>query len=188
MKNSREKALARSQKATDKKRLPTACCLLPNSGFTLMELMVALMVASIVLAAVVTLAGATTAADQATDQVGREQSQLRLVSVYLTDLIRRANRVTAASDEGFTLWNDADADGLASAGELTTVKRAPDANTLTIGTNRVFSQCKNISFAFDAAAPATQFVTVCFSVAENGQLQKHSVNARLRVSDSHRKF
>ena len=159
-----------------------------NHGFTLVELMIALMIASIVLAAVATLAGATTAADQATDQMGREQSQLRLVSVYLPDLIRRGNRVTATSDEGFTLWLVVNADGLATADELTGVQRGSDTNTLTIGTGRTHSECKNIRFAYDNAAPDTQFITVSFDVTENGQLQNRSVNARLRVSDDHRKF
>ena len=159
-----------------------------NHGFTLVELMVALIVASIVLAAVATLAGATTAADQATDQMGREQSQLRLVSVYLTDLIRRANRVTISAVNGFQLWHDTNADGLKTADEMTLVVRGADGNTLTIGTDRTHSQCENISFGYDAVAPDTQFVTVSFDVSENGQLQNRSVNARLRVSDDHRKF
>jgi len=162
-----------------------------NHGFTLVELMVALIVASIVLAAVASLAGATTAADQVTNQMGREQSQLRLVSVHLTDLIRRANRVTAATDEGFTLWHDINADGLATADELTAVQRGADTNTLTIGTGRTHSECKNISFIrlANAAAPSDiRLITVNFDVMENGYLQHHSVNARLWVSDDHRKF
>ena len=159
-----------------------------NHGFTLVEMMVALMIASIVLAAVATLAGATTAADQATDQMGREQSQLRLVSVHLTDLIRRANRVEISAVNGFQLWHDNNADGLETADEMTLVVRGADGNTLTIGTGRTHSECENIRFAYDEDSPATQFITVSFDVTENGQLQHHSVNARLRVSDEHRKF
>ncbi|RKY10082.1 MAG: hypothetical protein DRP56_01705 [Planctomycetota bacterium] len=159
-----------------------------NHGFTLVELLVALLVASVVLAAVATLAGATASADRATDQMGRQQSQLRLVSVYLTDLIRRANRVTAANATKFTLWHDANADGLLTSDELTEVKRGADTNTLMIGIGRAHSQCENISFAYDAAAPDTQFITIRFDVSENGQLQNRSVNACLRVSDEHRKF
>ena len=159
-----------------------------NHGFTLVEMMVALMIASIVLAAVATLAGATTAADQATDQMGREQAQLRMVSVYLTDLIRRANLVTISAVNGFQLWHDNNADGLKTVDEVTLVVRGADGNTLTIGTSRTHSECKNIRFAYDEDSPDTQFITVSFDVTENGQLQSHSVNARLRVSDEHRKF
>ena len=157
-------------------------------GFTLVELMVALIVASIVLAAVATLAGATTAADQATDQMGREQSQLRMVSMRLTDLIRRANRVEISAVNGFQLWHDNNADGLETADELTLVVRGADGNTLTIGANEAHNKCQNISFGYDTVAPDTRFITVSFDITENGQLQNHSVNARLRVSDEHRQF
>ena len=159
-----------------------------NLGFTLVEMMVALIVASIVLAAVATLAGATTAADQVTDQMGREQSQLRMVSMHLTDLIRRANRVEISAVNGFQLWHDTNADGFETADELTLVVRGADGNTLTIGAGETHSQCENISFTYDEDSPATQFITVSFDITENGQLQNHSVNARLRVSDDHRKF
>jgi len=161
---------------------------LKNNGFTMVELLLALMIASIVLAAVTTLAEATTVANDVTDQMGREQSQLRQVSMRLTDLIRRANRVTSASAEGFELWHDNNADGLATADELTQVTRGADENTLTIGASEQHTKCQKISFGYDVAAPDTRFVTVSFDITENGQLQHHSVNARLWVSDAHRKF
>ena len=161
-------------------------------GFTLVELMVALIVASIVLAAVATLAGATTAADQVTDQMGREQAQLRMISMRLTDLIRRANRVTISAVNGFQLWHDNNADGSyegsENVGEKTTIVRGADGNTLTIGANELHNECQNIRFSYDADSPDTRFITVSFDVIENGHLQNHSVNARLRVSDDHRQF
>jgi len=161
---------------------------LKKSGFTLVELMVALIVASIVLAAVGTLAGATTAAAQATDQMGRQQAQLRMVSMRLTDLIRRANHVTTAAVDGFQLWHDNNADGILTADELTQVVRGSDGNTLTIGANEAHAQCNNISFAYDDAVGNTRFITVSFDITENSQTQRHSINAGLRVSDEHRKF
>jgi len=161
---------------------------LKKHGFTLVELMVALMVASIVLAAVATLAGATTAADQATDQMGREQSQLRMVSMRLTDMIRRANRVTISAVNGVQLWHDNNADGIETSDEKTTIVRSADGNTLTIGSKETYSNCRDITFAYDAASPDTRFVTVSFDITENGISQRHSINAGLRVSDTHRKF
>jgi prepilin-type N-terminal cleavage/methylation domain-containing protein len=159
-----------------------------NHGFTLVELMVALMVASVVLAAVGTLASATVAADQATDQMGREQSQLRMVSMRLMDMIRRANRVMIAAEDGFQLWHDTNADGLATADELTQVTRGADTNTLTIGASETHSNLQSVEFGYDAIAPDTRFITVRFTITENGQEQSHSVNAQLRISDEHRKF
>ena len=159
-----------------------------NNGFTLIELLMALMIASIVLAAVVTLAGATAAANDATDQMGREQGQLRQVSMRLTDLIRRANRVTVWAEDGFELWHDNNADGLATTDELTQVARGDGGNTLTIGVSETHTKCRTISFGYDVEAPDTRFITVNFQIIENGQVQNHSVNARLWVSDEHRKF
>lgn len=159
-----------------------------NSGFTLVELMMALMIASIVLAAVVTLAGATTAANDATDQMGRQQAQLRQVSMRLSDLIRRANRVMTATTEGFQLWHDDNADGLAAADELTQVTRGADGNTIMVGASETHGNCQNVSFRYDAGAPDTRFITIVFSLNDNGVLQRHSVNAQLWVSDEHRKF
>ena len=152
-----------------------------------MEMMVALMVASIILAAVATLAGATTAADQATDLMGREQSHLRQVSMRLTDLIRRANRVTITAVNGFQLWHDTNADGIETSDERTTIIRGADLNTLTIGSKEAHSNCRDITFAYDTASPDTRFVTVTFNITENGLSQRHSINAGLRVSDAHGK-
>jgi prepilin-type N-terminal cleavage/methylation domain-containing protein len=158
-----------------------------SEGFTLVELMVALLVASIVLAAVATLASATTAADRVTDQMGREQSQLRMVSMRLTDMIRRANRVTISAVNGVQLWHDTNADGLETADERTTIIRGADTNTLTIGSKETYSNCRDITFAYDTASPDTRFVTVSFDITENGISQRHSINAGLRVSDTHGK-
>ena len=154
----------------------------------MVELMVALMVASIVLAAVATLAGATTAADEVTDQMGREQSRVRMVSMRLTDLIRRANRVTKSAGDGFELWHDNNADGLATADELTQITDDPDEGTLNIGASETHSDLLKVQFGYDAAAPDTRIITVSFYITENGQEQSHSINARLWVSDEHRKF
>ena len=157
-------------------------------GFTLVELMVALLVASIVLGAVATLAGATSAADRVTDQMGREQSQLRMVSMRLTDMIRRANRVTISAVNGLQLWHDTNADGQKLTNEVTLIMRGSDGHGLTIGGSEVYNTIRNVSFAYDVASPDTRFVTISFDITENGQTQRHSINAQLRASDAHRKF
>lgn len=154
-------------------------------GFTLVELMIALLVSSVVLAAVATLSHATACADESTDAMGREQARLRYVNIRLTDLVQRANRVTAASSTGFELWHDADADGTVDSGELTQVACDTDGSTLIIGGSEEHSQCENLSFAYDAAAPLTRFIAVGFDLTENGSTQHYSVNAKLRVSDDY---
>ena len=147
------------------------------AGFTLVELMVALLVSSVVLSAVATLAYATTSASTATDQIGREQSVLRHVTVRLTDLIMRANEVVSASDGGFELWHDTNTDGVIDAGELTLVTRDSDGNTININGTESYTQCKNVVFV---AASGTQFIAIWFDLEENGQTQRHTVNAKLR--------
>ncbi|MCI0498217.1 MAG: prepilin-type N-terminal cleavage/methylation domain-containing protein [Planctomycetales bacterium] len=159
-----------------------------KNGFTLVELMIALLVGSVVMAAAATLASATTNAHLATDQMGREQAQLRQVSMRLTDLIRRANRVMSASSEGFQLWHDTNADGLATANELTQVSRGTGAVTLKIGAAESHSRCRNISFGYNAAAPDTRLITVWFDMSADGQTQRQAITARLRSSDDHRLF
>ena len=104
------------------------------------------------------------------------------------DLIRRANHITTAVDDGFQLWHDNNADGTLTANELTQVARGIGGDTLTIGANESYGECKNISFAYDDPSGNTRFITVSFDISENGQTQRHSVNARLRVSDEHRQF
>lgn len=158
-----------------------------QNGFTLVELMIALIVSSIVLSAVAVLANAATTASKATDQMGKQQSHLRMASAHLADLIRRANRVTSASEQEFTLWHDMNADGLASNDELTRVGRGLDGHTLSVGGSEIHTNCRNIAFAYDKAAPDTEFVTVWFDLQENGQTQRHSVSAGLRGSDAHMK-
>lgn len=158
-----------------------------QNGFTLVELLVALMVSSIVLSAVAVLANAATTASTATDQMGRYQSHLRLISAHLGDLIRRANRVMSASESEFNLWLDSNADGLVTNDELLRIGRSADGHTLLIGSGETHSVCRNVVFAYDQAAPQTRFVTVWFDLTENGQTQRHSVCAGLRGSDAHMK-
>lgn len=148
------------------------------AGFTLVELMVALLVSSVVLSAVATLAYATTSASTATDELGREQSTLRHVTVRLTDLIMRADGIITASDGGFELWHDTNTDGVPDADELTLVTRDGDGNTITIDGTESYTQCENVIFY----VPSTRFIAIWFDLDENGQTQRHTINAKLRGS------
>ncbi len=159
-------------------------------GFTLVELMVALMVASVILGAVATLAGATGCAKDATDQMGRQQAQLRCVTMRLTDLIRTANRVTSSSATAFTLWHDNNLNNVEDADELTEIRLDTDVSpedddddTLMIGSSESHWKCNNVTFEYDAAAPATRFIAIWFDMDDNGVSQTHAVSAKLRASD-----
>ena len=153
-----------------------------KSGFTLVELMIALLVSSIILSAVATLAYATGSAKEVTDQMGREQTVLRHVNVRLTDLIMRADGVVSASAGGFELWYDANADGVVDVDESTQVTRDSDGNMIIIDGAETYTQCENITFQYDDVAPATRFIAIWFDLDENGQTQRHTINAKLRGS------
>lgn len=155
-------------------------------GFTLVELMVALMVSAVVLGAVVTLANATTCADDATDQMGRQQAQLRFVTMRLSELIRCANQVRSISDDGFQLWHDSDVDGVVDSDELTDITRGSDGDTIYIDETESHWQCENVSFEYDSTiASDVRFVAVWFDMDDNGITQTHTVSAKLRVSDDY---
>jgi prepilin-type N-terminal cleavage/methylation domain-containing protein len=156
-----------------------------QKGFTLVELLIALMVVSVVLSAAAVLANAAASADTQTDRMGRSQTHLRQVTARVTDLIRRANRVTAASADEFTLWLDVNADGLATADELVRIARGADGHALSIGAGETHSLCRNVSFAYDQNAPDTRFVTIWFDLEESGLSQRRSICAGLRASDAH---
>lgn len=152
-----------------------------HSGFTLVELLVALLAASVVLAAVATLAGATTCAQTVTDQMGRERAELLQVSARLSDFIKRANAVTAAAADGFTLWHDVNGDGVQDADELTTVSRNASGDTIIVGTDEIYPNCENVEFVSNVADPNARFISVWFDLEEGGQTQRHSICARLRA-------
>jgi len=158
-----------------------------HKAFTLVELLVALMVMSVILSATAVLANAAATADIQTDRMGRSQAHLRQVTARVTDLIRRANCVTTASAEEFTLWLDANADGQLTADELVQIARGADGHTLRIGPDETHTFCRNVSFAYDQAAPGARFVTIWFDLEEGGLAMRRSICAQLRGSDVHMK-
>ncbi len=152
------------------------------AGFTLVELMIALLVSSVILSAVATLAYATGSAKEATDEMGREQSVLRHVNVRLTDLIKRADGVVSASDSGFELWHDMNSNGVVDEGESTQVTRDSEGDMIIINGTETYTQCENITYQYDDVAPNTRFIAIWFDLDENGQTQRHTINAKLRGS------
>lgn len=106
-----------------------------KSGFTLVELMVALLVSSVVLSAVATLAYAAGSAKVATDEMGRSQAQLQQVSIRLGDVIKQSNRIVSSDDWGLTLWQDHNGNGISERGEFVVIFRCYYQDPAT-GTNK----------------------------------------------------
>ncbi len=102
-------------------------------GFTLAELLIAMMVTGIILSAVVSLAYALGSANEATSQMGRKQTQLRSATVRLAELIRHCKLICAISDNDIVIWKaDEDRDGRINPGELLYIESGTDKNFIRL--------------------------------------------------------
>ncbi len=75
-----------------------------EKGFTLAELMIALVITGVILAAVSTLAFALSSANKSTDNINRSQAQVRFTTLRIQELIRNCNMICSASDNDIALW------------------------------------------------------------------------------------
>ncbi|MHC4659403.1 MAG: prepilin-type N-terminal cleavage/methylation domain-containing protein [Planctomycetota bacterium] len=102
-------------------------------GFTLVELLVALVVTGIVFAAVATLAYAASAADDATDDTSQKQAQVRYARLRISDLIRHCKLICYAAGDDFALWRaDDNDDGQININELVYVESGTSRDHLQI--------------------------------------------------------
>jgi len=104
-----------------------------KKGFTLVELLVALMVSSIVLAAVATLAYAMSSANDSTDDTSRKQAQVRYTTRKISDLVRHCKLICFAGPDDFTVWRgDDNADGQINASELVIIESGSNGEYLQL--------------------------------------------------------
>jgi prepilin-type N-terminal cleavage/methylation domain-containing protein len=104
-----------------------------SHGFTLVELLVALMVTSIVLAAVATLAFALGRVNDATDDTSYKQAQVRYATLRISQLIRNCKLICFASADDFAVWRaDDNNDGQINIGELVYIERGPNRDILQL--------------------------------------------------------
>ncbi len=95
-----------------------------KSGFSLVELLLALMITSIVTAAVATFAFALNSASNQSDDTSRKQAHIRFAGLKVSDLVRQSKLVCYASTTEIALWraDDNPADGKINIGELTYIE------------------------------------------------------------------
>ena len=75
-----------------------------KKGFTLAELLVALMISAIVLAAVATLAWAMSSANESSGDTAQQQAQLRYATFRISELIRNCKMICNRDTDNMGIW------------------------------------------------------------------------------------
>jgi len=104
-----------------------------HKGFTLAELLMALMVASIVLTAVATLAYALGMTNDASDDTSQKQAQVRYATLRISELIRHCKLICGTADNDLAVWQaDYNGDGTINPPELVYLEAEPSQNHLRL--------------------------------------------------------
>lgn len=102
-------------------------------AFTLVELLMALVVAGIISAAVVTLAYALGTANDVTDDLSRTQAYVRYGTLRISELIRHCKLVCGMPGGDLAIWRADDNDNRQiNVGELVYIARGPSRNYLRL--------------------------------------------------------
>lgn len=176
-------------------------------GFTLVELLLALIVTGIILAAVTTLAFAVGAANDTTDDTSQKQAQVRYATLRISELIRHCKLICGTPNSEIAIWRaDNNGDGQININELVYIEKGgggdylrfcefplSDASTLNLSDIQTLStssysvtyiplvpQCTNVQFSFDVVPPYSRFVSISFDVLENGMVHQYQINTSLR--------
>lgn len=103
------------------------------SGFTLVELLVAMMVTAITLTAVATLAFAMGSANDSSDDTSQRQAQLRHTTINVSELIRHCRLVVLAAPDQVAVWRaDDDGDNRINLEELVYIDSGPNGDRLQV--------------------------------------------------------
>jgi prepilin-type N-terminal cleavage/methylation domain-containing protein len=102
-----------------------------QGGFTVAELLIALMVMSIVLGAVGTLAYAVGRACESTDSLNTSQGELRYAALRITECLRHAKMAVVVSTKETAVWTaDADNDNYIDPNELVYIEAVTVSGTI----------------------------------------------------------
>ena len=178
-----------------------------EKGFTLVELLVALIVTGIVLAAVATLAFAMGAANDVADDSSQKQAQVRYATLRISELIRHCKLICGTPGGDLAVWRaDDNGNGQININELVYIERGtsgdylrlcefPSSDTSPVNLSDIETlstsdysvtyvplvpQCSNVEFSFDAAPPNSRFVSIAFDVLENDIVRRYQISAALR--------
>ena len=102
-------------------------------GFTLVELMVALVVTSVILSAVAALAFAMNTSADVGEDMALSQAQYRQAVLWLRDLIGNARLICAAPGDELVVWKaDTNDDNLIDVNEVVYIERGEDATMVRL--------------------------------------------------------
>jgi prepilin-type N-terminal cleavage/methylation domain-containing protein len=176
-------------------------------GFTLVELLVALVVSSLILAAVATLAFALGTANDASDDTSLKQAQVRFATLRIAELIRHCRLICGTPGNDLAVWRaDDNGDGRININELVYIERGtekiylrlcefPSSDTSVVSLSDIetlapdsysvtrvilIPECSNVEFQLDVAPPRSQFVTISFDLAENNTTRHYQICTGLR--------
>jgi len=112
-----------------KRPLSTVNC----KGFTLVELLVALVVTSIILASVATLAYALGTANDVTDNTSQTQARVRYATLRISELIRHCKLICGMPGGDMAVWRaDDNGNGQINISELVYIERGPGRDYLRL--------------------------------------------------------
>jgi len=185
-----------------------------ESGFTLAELLMALIVTGIILGAVATLAYALGAANDAADDTTWKQAQVRYATLRISELIRHCRLVFDETSEGLGVWRaDDNGDGQINADEVVYVSKGPGGDCLQFiefldESNQAYSvlgtiiqallssgfseeyttlipECSNVQFVTDVSPPQSRSVSIFFDLEESGVTHSYQIKTTLRAWAGH---
>ena len=179
-----------------------------RTGFTLVELLLALIVTGIILAAVTTMAFAVSVANDTADDTSQKQSQVRYATLRISDLLRHCKLICGTPNGELAVWKaDSNDDGQININELvyiekgassdylrlcefpssdTSIVSLSDIQTLSTGSYSVtyvqlIPECENVQFSLDAAPPFSKYVSISFDVLENNNTRKYQISIALNA-------
>lgn len=104
-----------------------------RNGFTLVELLVALVVTSVILGAVATLAYAVEAANDVGDDTTQKQAQVRYATLRISELIRHCRLICSTAGDDLAVWRaDDNGDGQVNDNELVYIEAGASRNYLRL--------------------------------------------------------
>jgi prepilin-type N-terminal cleavage/methylation domain-containing protein len=145
-------------------------------GFTLVELLVALVVTGVVLSAVATLAFALGRANDTTSDTSYKQAEVRYAMLRISQLVRYCKLICFAGADDFALWRaDDNNDGRINIGELIYIERGtarnhlqltefPSYNSAVINLGAIQGRATNWWTPYCSSATFTQLIPQCSNV------------------------